>query len=314
MKWFDELAPGTPSGPGSSGAILLPVAHRSTRGTVVGVVQDEQREPVKTVVIGDVGGQLDALETALCEAGVVVSERRIPEEVRVIQVGDLVHRGPDSRGVVRLVDELMQENPGRWVQLMGNHEAQYCVEEVFEWREKLDDESIATLRRWWHDGVLELATTVPTGAGSVLVTHAGLTAGCWRQLGEPQNAEDAATLINAARGVERSVVWNAGAMLERWVRKDAGVLWAESGTELLMPWVERGEMPFSQVHGHSSAFEWSANRWRNEEVRRALRERAVSRADQQRRILKVNIGEHCVWGIDPGHGREPASRWQPLVL
>lgn len=268
----------------------------------------------KTVVIGDVGGHLDALESALAEVGVAVAERRIPDELRVIQVGDLVHRGPDSRGVVLLVDELMEKNPGRWVQLMGNHEAQYCVEEVFEWREKLDDESTSTLQRWWRDGAMQLASTVQTPAGSVLVTHAGLTAGCWRALGEPDGADEAAALINAARSSEGSSVWNAGVMLERWVRQDAGVLWAESGTELLMPWVERGEMPFEQAHGHSSAFEWAANRWRNDAVRRVLKQSARTHVDQQRRVLTVNVGERRVWGVDPGHGRDPAPRWSPLVL
>ncbi len=268
----------------------------------------------KTVVIGDVGGHLDALEDALSTAGVQVDARHIPETLRVVQVGDLVHRGPDSSGVVRLVDELMLQNPGRWVQLMGNHEAQYCVEEVFEWRERLDDESAATLQRWWREGSMRLACSVQTSEGAVLVSHAGLTLGCWLELGEPTNSESAAEAINAAGADPRSVVWNTGVMLERWMRSNAGVLWAESGSELLVPWAERGEMPFDQAHGHSSAFEWAANRWRSESVRRVLKASAHTHVDQQRRVLTARIGEKQVWGVDPGHGKHPAARWSPLEL
>lgn len=43
----------------------------------------------------------------------------------ICQVGDLIHKGPDSSAVVALVDQIIDSNPGRWVQLLGNHEAQY---------------------------------------------------------------------------------------------------------------------------------------------------------------------------------------------
>ncbi|WP_258953386.1 metallophosphoesterase [Lentzea californiensis] len=63
--------------------------------------------------IGVVGGHADQLRRALRELGAGLV---------VIQVGDLVDRGPDSLGVLHAVRERLGTG---WVQLVGNHEAQY---------------------------------------------------------------------------------------------------------------------------------------------------------------------------------------------
>ena len=49
----------------------------------------------------------------------------VPEGLAIIQVGDLVHKGPDSGECFALADRFLVSSPGRWVQLVGNHEAQY---------------------------------------------------------------------------------------------------------------------------------------------------------------------------------------------
>lgn len=66
---------------------------------------------VKTpVAIGDVHGCLDLLELAVA---------RFPDQSLVF-LGDYIDRGPDSRGVLRLVRKLVEA--GRAVALMGNHD------------------------------------------------------------------------------------------------------------------------------------------------------------------------------------------------
>lgn len=55
----------------------------------------------RVTVIGDVGGHADHLRAALAAVG---AYPRVPDNAFVIQVGDLVDRGPDSPGVLALVD------------------------------------------------------------------------------------------------------------------------------------------------------------------------------------------------------------------
>ncbi len=77
----------------------------------------------KTLVVGDVHGCLTELENLLKEVGV-------NEGLRLIFVGDLVNRGPDSLGVLRLVHRLGAEL------VLGNHEFGF-LEYMREGREDL---------------------------------------------------------------------------------------------------------------------------------------------------------------------------------
>lgn len=95
----------------------------------------------RIVIVGDVGGCADELRR------VVLPGSEDPDTV-VVQVGDLVDRGPDSAGVLALVAGRLTAAPRRWVQLVGNHEAQYLGGERF-WPEPLADGDADLLRRWW---------------------------------------------------------------------------------------------------------------------------------------------------------------------
>src|ERR1700755_2285929 len=79
----------------------------------------------RVAVIGDVGGHLLELEAALASLGATGGDHRLPDDLTVVQVGDLIDRGPDSAGVLDLVDRYLDNQPAQWVQLIGNHEAQY---------------------------------------------------------------------------------------------------------------------------------------------------------------------------------------------
>jgi uncharacterized protein YacL (UPF0231 family) len=71
----------------------------------------------RTLIVGDVHGCREELEDLLVESGWAEGDQ-------LVQVGDLVAKGPDSLGVVRL----MRERGGRAVR--GNHD-QHCL-------------------KWWH--------------------------------------------------------------------------------------------------------------------------------------------------------------------
>ncbi|OLT20517.1 hypothetical protein BJF81_04305 [Ornithinimicrobium sp. CNJ-824] len=148
----------------------------------------------RTAIIGDVGGHLAELEAALTDLGADPATGTLPEDLEVVQLGDLVHRGPDSPGVLALVARFLDASPGRWHQLTGNHEAQYLRPggPAFDWpaQDRLDDEHADLLRSWWEQDLVRVAHHVPTPGPGTLVTHAGVTPGfaSWSTRASPRPA------------------------------------------------------------------------------------------------------------------------------
>jgi len=70
-------------------------------------------------IVGDVHGEIDALETLLARLGYDAAGRH-PGGRRLVFVGDLIDKGPDSPAVLRKVAGLIQQ--GRAQSVMGNHE------------------------------------------------------------------------------------------------------------------------------------------------------------------------------------------------
>ncbi|MGY1684432.1 hypothetical protein ACI8AK_02465 [Geodermatophilus sp. SYSU D00867] len=68
-------------------------------------------------------------------------------------------------------------------------------------------------------------------------------------------------------------------------------------------------VPFGQVHGHSSVYDWGRRAWRcPAEV--ATRFVPVRRS----RHLRGVIGSRLFAGVGPGWGRSAAGSWAPLVF
>ena len=70
-------------------------------------------------VVGDVHGELDALRALLAHLG-YAADGAHPDGRRLVFVGDLCDRGPDSPGVLALVRRLV--GAGRALAILGNHE------------------------------------------------------------------------------------------------------------------------------------------------------------------------------------------------
>jgi hypothetical protein len=261
----------------------------------------------RLAVIGDVGGHLTELRRELVRLGADEETGDLPADLTIVQVGDLVHRGPDSAGVVGLVDRHLRGRPGQWIQLVGNHEAQYLTAPAFAWPERLDETSADTVRAWWSDGLMRVAVAVDVGDGDhVLITHAGLTSGYWRQvLGAPADASRVADGLNSLIGGHDQVIFRPGQMLlGGGPDLAAGPLWAAAATELVPGWLGAG-MPFSQVHGHTSLYAWHERRFvaRHEIARRTT-------LDETARHESTKLGAARIVGIDPGHGRAPGASWR----
>lgn len=100
--------------------------------------------------IGDVHGEIEKLERLLD----YISEdaRRLGAAYKVVFLGDLVDRGPDSRGVVERVKSLCED--GEAIALKGNHEElmlHACDKQesigVYFWAENGGDETILSYVR-----------------------------------------------------------------------------------------------------------------------------------------------------------------------
>jgi hypothetical protein len=157
----------------------------------------------RTIIVGDVHGCLDELQAVLREAGVVPGDR-------VALAGDLVAKGPDSRGVVQLVREMGA------LAVLGNHDA-YSLD---VWRRRQQGE-IKRPRRWLLDTLDESAwaflESLPLfvrlgpereGGPEVVVVHAGAVPGV------PLEKQERENLLNL-----RSMVGGTaptGRLLMRW--------------------------------------------------------------------------------------------------
>lgn len=261
---------------------------------------------MRFAVIGDVGGQHEALLEELEHLGVDASTGTVPDDLTLVQVGDLVHRGPASEQVVETVDRLLATSPQRWVQLVGNHEAQYLRHPSFHWDAWISEPAADTLRDWWTTRRLVAAAVVPGEDADVLVTHAGLTEEFWRRdLGSPATALVAAERLNAMAADNDPSLFRSGVLLGgRRANRRAGPLWAEAGRELIASW-QGTTMPFSQVHGHSSLYDWQRRCWRASQdiVDITTLDRASSHETTW-------LDGGFIVGVDPGHGSLARPHWR----
>jgi len=280
-------------------------------------VVDVSDGPLSYAVIGDVGGHLSFFTDVLDRVGWDPASACLDPSVVVVQVGDLVHKGPDSQGCVRLADRLMRANPHSYVQLVGNHEAHYLGGPDVSGRVgvvPVDPATVDMLRSWWDSGRVRVAYAVPDTAqfGPVLVTHAGLTAGFWRELGSPATVEQAADVLNGPARISGEV-FRPGGLMTGLVDPAAGPLCALTGQELADGWVQAASMPFSQVHGHAGVWSWPGCGFHDDVPARV---RAVSSVDPVRRFCWVDVAARVLFSVDPvlGLSVPPGYSPQPLWL
>lgn len=295
---------------------------------------------MRTAIIGDVGGHATQLKEALWALGADPDTGFIPQDLTIIQLGDLIHRGPDSSGVIQMVDKFYHTCPTAWIQLMGNHEANYLKTPSFKWAERLDPASTKTLKSWHASGWLKLAhsftslglpirrsggDTEMIAQGVTLITHAGLTAGLWEKLGSPDNTEvaDAINLEGANTPPEKwGGVFSPGAMLGLPENLSAGVLWAQCTAELYKSWILhlknlKPTPQLNQVHGHSIPFGWNGGSWQDPLPHYLVSKefpKVTGKALRDPRHTIIEIDTNTFFGTDPGHGNHPINKWAPLIL
>jgi hypothetical protein len=214
----------------------------------------EHHRTTRMAIVADVHGDLALFKRLLDDAGVNVALTHVPEDVVVVQIGDLIGTGPQPTECVRLADALMRKNEGRFIQLWGNHEAMVLFHRG-ECPPDAPDAAVAVLEEWWRGKRPLVAMAIRDAAlGSTLITHAGVTPLFWKEIGAESAAATAHTL-NQLVGAGDLMPFRQGRLWTREARRDVGPIWAEVNQELYLPWIEYAAsdpLPFSQIHGHAS--------------------------------------------------------------
>jgi hypothetical protein len=147
----------------------------------------------RTIVVGDVHGCVDELQALLRQCGVVRGDR-------VVLAGDLVAKGPDSRGVVQLVREMGA------LAVLGNHD-DFCID---VWRRRHHAEARRP-HRWLLDTLDEsdwaFLESLPLflrlgaereGGPEVAVVHAGAVPGVPLEEQERENLLSLRSLVGGS--------------------------------------------------------------------------------------------------------------------
>ena len=162
-------------------------------------------QPIKKakrlIVVGDVHGQFDPFVSILKHAGLVDEQLNWSgTHDRLIQMGDILDRGPAAKETVALLDKLQQQAPasnGEVIRLVGNHELEVLLSnfsisalqgvEAIHLRDKLTQQVL--------NGQLRAAYAYK----GFLFTHAGVTRRLYKifqmQL-DDANAHNISVLIN----------------------------------------------------------------------------------------------------------------------
>ncbi|UHL63556.1 metallophosphoesterase [Paralcaligenes sp. KSB-10] len=111
-----------------------------------------QRLPENALdIVGDIHGELTALLTLLVHLG-YNAQGEHPDQRKLVFVGDLCDRGPDSYGVIQFVQHLVEQ--GNAHAILGNHEMNLLVDDIkdgsgwfFDERHERDQKNYAPFRR-----------------------------------------------------------------------------------------------------------------------------------------------------------------------
>lgn len=299
---------------------------------------DKVYEEPTFAVFGDVHAHFSPLVKALLHLGWDETTLRIPKNLTIIQLGDLIHKGPFTNEIVAFVDGLMTVNnddpeSGQWIQLLGNHESQYLDGPVNFWRRECDVHSIDTLNRWWNTGQMKLHHVIEQASGKpYVITHAGVNP-FWYYRSEPffksgargiDLSNDEYMEFRHTQTVERFSVWLdelraapavaclPGSMLDGKFNPKVGPVWAETVREVYSSW--RGEdIPFHQIHGHVTPFNWRVRKFFPLIPDVIKKEIVLFKA--KRRSLWVNSDGTEFYGIDNGFDRSAdLERMRPIML
>ncbi len=155
----------------------------------------------KLITVGDVHGQFEGLVKILRHAGLInAGHHWCGGQNRLIQIGDILDRGPFSLKVDNLLDNLQAEAEvagGEVIRIIGNHELELIMENYLI--SEFQREQAVQIREKLIGQVLAGDLRAAYAYKGFLFTHAGVTQKLFRifslQLEDP-NASNLSLLIN----------------------------------------------------------------------------------------------------------------------
>lgn len=284
---------------------------------------------VRNFAFGDTGGHSEPLFAALKKIGIDLKKFTIPEGVRIIHCGDLIHKGPDSTLLLKTVDKLIKNNPNQWIQILGNHEFQHLEGSPYFWRCKCSLEDVGIIEDWFESGLavtafginkfsnLELEVSdkpkifIPDKG--ILFTHGGLTNFWWHILDKPSNAFQAAQRINQ---LPVDVVTSPG-LLMGVQNFRVGPVWAIGNEEVFKSWLHQqasppDELPFILIHGHTTSYNFVRNEWWDKS-KSFMEFRNLTKLNPQSRAVITRLASSLMIGIDPGFNMHADLKIQPSL-
>lgn len=281
---------------------------------------------MKYYIFGDTGGHYLQLKRQLEALGFDTENHIMPEDVSVIHLGDLIHKGPHSDLIVPFVDNFIEKNPGRWIQLLGNHEFQHAGGPFF-WSCDCSNPMKSTLKKWWRNkqafAAYSLENVKPpklevsdkpkltTPLTSWFFSHGGLTQEFWEKAGSSTAKETAETINQMpVKQVTRAgqLLWGPGGG-----DPNVGCVWAIGNTEVYNSWIDNAATPpFNQMYGHTTSYVWGRNVWWNGYTLRKFR--ANSKLNPESRAVITNLGNNTLMvGIDPGYSQTADQKLQSYI-
>jgi hypothetical protein len=276
-------------------------------------------------IFGDTGGHYRQLKAGLEAIGFNPETNKLPEDVIVVHCGDLLHKGPNSAAVLFMVNRIMENNPGQWVQLLGNHEYQYLGGIPF-WKEAIDPDAISMLQRWYFEGKVQNAFAIiepaefhnlviskrgyETPDKPIVFTHAGITRQYWNRFLKAET--DAATVVRMLNSFNPNQIGTPGAIIgsNNTVEFPAGPVWALGVEEVFDSWKIEPYMPFIQIHGHTTPYSHKFGRWWSRDKTFIT----ASKVNPARRTVVTAVSDSIQVAIDPGYDKQAPIEPQPALL
>lgn len=287
-------------------------------------------------VFGDVHAHIKPLALALEKLGWNPETFAIPKNLTIVQLGDLIHKGPWTSEIIEFVDQIMTVNNddpayGSWIQLMGNHESQYFAGTPKFWPFEADTQSTSILRGWVDNGRMKNSYVIEQDNGKpYVITHAGVNP-FWYNCAElvlqghnlmeemalfadfrkHQSPERFSQWLNSFSDDPSMVVW-AGDMLYGKYDHRASPIWAETVREVYVQWWEE-EIPFHQIHGHVTPYNWRVNKFFS--LVPPFVQKDIQLFKKKRRTLWINSDGSEFYGIDNGFDKTADLEFmRPLML
>jgi hypothetical protein len=270
---------------------------------------------MRFAVFGDIGGHYHPFVKALNKLEVDCDKFIVPDDLTIIQVGDLIDRGPDSDQVVEMVDGFLRQKNPQWIQLWGNHEGrliggpEFTDYKMLEW--PTSKKMANTIQDWKRLGLAKIATGIYTEkVDSFLITHAGLSSWWYDKLCPDRTLRSTVVTLNS---LPDHIAFSAGSMLGGsafW----GGPTWAECRSEVYLSWqIKETQIPFGQIHGHSSPYSFSKDKWIIDTSSFPESTRYIVRKKKRQTVVKIKSVPFI--GIDPQLGKyDPYFDIEPYLL